>query len=102
MSAPWPVSPDDRQDILRVAARLTTASGDSSAVVINAGPLLAWVEEATSRTDMRVRLRALVQHSGNCALQRRDEAVISCADNPEVFLRGAKVLYAFATAGGAA
>jgi hypothetical protein len=74
-------------------------SGDSQAVVINAGPLLAWAEQAGDADDLRVRLRALMHYSANCAAAASSVAVLACADDPSRFLEGAKVLYAFATAG---
>lgn len=100
--SPLTASPEQRQRILRVAARLTTTRTDPAAVVINAGPLLAWVESAASEDDMRSRLVALRDHSANCAMDPDETSVWPLADNPDAFLRGAKVLYAFATAGGAA
>ena len=91
----------DRQRILRFAGRLTTNSGDAIAVAVNAGPLLAWVEDASDAADAETRIRALSQHSANCAFAVTDDAVQIAADNPAEFLRGAKILYAFAMAGGA-
>lgn len=94
-----PVSPDQRQDILRSAARFTTDHANAEAVVINAGVLLAWAEEAATERDLLVRLRALGQQSINTYMARDDPAALVVADDPDAFLRGARVLYAFATAG---
>ena len=88
----------DRQLVLRFAGRLTTNSGDAVAVAVNAGPLLAWAEDASHAADAETRIRALSQHFANCAFAVTDDAVQIAADNPAEFLRGAKILYAFATA----
>ena len=106
------VSPRDREDVLRWATRITTLKTDPAAVIINAGPLLAWLEDATSKEDQRLRHAALARCYTNLATMRTDSAADdtdaflrrqglapAAGDNPEEFLQNARVFYAFLTAG---
>jgi hypothetical protein len=86
-----PVSPQVRARVLRFASALTREPDNAAAVAVNASPLLAWLEAASSPQDMRARLRALSQHHQDTALAVPD-------DNPDRFLAGARMLYAFMTA----
>ena len=93
------VKPDARLSILHMAARLTTARHDPVAVAVNAGALLAWVEDASEDRDARARLDAMKQHSHNLQMTRLNRDEHPEDDNPEELLRGAKFLYSFAVAG---
>jgi hypothetical protein len=94
------VSPQVRQGILRYASDLTTTRSDPVSVAVNAAPLLAWLEDAADEHDQDLRRGALRQHWANACLgSGRDEAV---SDNPDEFLRAARVLYAFTVAAGGA
>lgn len=89
--------PGDRLTVLNVAAGLTRRCSDAAAVAAHAGVLIEWVEAAAGRADASFRLRALWQHSCSCAAVSRSDPR-PWMDDPAVFLRGAQVLYAFATA----
>ena len=96
MTVTTEVKANDRLSILSVAAHFTSHREDPAAVAINAGPLLAWAEAAAGSHDLAVRIRSLRQHDYNRAgCGPGDPAT----DNPDEFLRGAGVLYAFATDG---
>ena len=105
------VSPQDREEVLRWASRITSQKTDPSAVIINAGPLLAWLEDAPDRPDQRLRLAALGRVSTNAMARSEDDAddveaflrrqgLASVGDDPEAFLAKAKTYYAFLTSGG--
>jgi len=90
------VSGQERLSILSYAAAFTTSRSDPVAVAVNAAPLLAWAEAAADIGDLSLRLRAMTQQRLNGGFDQDD----ALADNPDEFLRRAKLLYAFATAGG--
>jgi hypothetical protein len=81
-----------RARALRVASQITSNRRVATAVAINASPLLAWLEASEDQDDLRLRWQAMRQHYLNIFDQRGD-------DDPERFLGGAQVLYAFLTAG---
>lgn len=54
-AAPVTVRPSVRARVLGWAANLTTTPGDPAAVAANASPLLQWLEQATSKTDLAAR-----------------------------------------------
>jgi hypothetical protein len=87
-----PVKADawDRNFVLLAASALTSARGDTDAVLANAIPLLAWLEEADSRNDMSIRVQALLGQRG---VDHRAD------DDPGRFLAEAVKLYEFMTAG---
>lgn len=94
------VDTDVRQRLLRYAARFTTSAADPVAVAVNAGPLLAWLEDAPRPADAEARLDAMQQQSNSyCRLSPSELADLGLADDPAEFVRRAGVLYAFATAG---
>ena len=77
----------DRDAILAMAARITTDSTDTMAVVANAVPLAEWIEAAIGDTDRGVRM---------AALRRQESSAIKNPgcwdDNPRRFLDGARTL----------
>jgi hypothetical protein len=81
-----------RAKVLTFAAALTSEKDNAAAVAVNASPLLAWLEDASSEDDMYPRLRAMTLHHLNTQCDPPD-------DNPERFLTEARTLYAFMTAG---
>jgi hypothetical protein len=85
-------SPSQRQDVQSVAASLTRDSADPAVVNALAGPLLDWVQAASGREDLGLRLRALRQQQFNGQPSRRVQA------GPEAFLGNAQALYDYATA----
>jgi len=94
------VDADARRKILTYAARFTSDTADAVAVVVNAGALLAWLEEAPDLTDAQSRIDAMHrQFCGYGPLTPSEMAALRLLDDPCEFLRRAKRLYAFATAG---
>jgi hypothetical protein len=87
------VHPKIRDDVLRYAARLTSDKHNPAAVVINASPILAWLEEASDEHDLRARCRALSRQHVDQALAHAEPD-----DNPERFLVAARAWYAFLSA----
>jgi hypothetical protein len=87
------VPPRLRADVLRYASRLTTERDVAVAAVINTAPMLAWLEAATDEYDLMLRMQALRQQDVNRTGAPAD-------DDPDRFVREAKVLYAFLTADG--
>jgi hypothetical protein len=86
--------------VLKYASRIASDETSPAAVVINAGPLLAWLEQAHGLGDMRRRLTALSRQYCNLPLGKHPDTD-PVLDNPDAFVEAAKVLYAFATAGDA-
>jgi hypothetical protein len=93
MTRRYPATPAARAKVLQYASALTSDRGNAAAVAVNASPLLAWLEAASSPEDMRVRARAMNRHYWDTVLAVPD-------DDPDRFLAGARTLYAFMTAGG--
>ena len=93
------IPPQAREDVLRYASRIASDETNPVAVVINAGPLLAWLEEAPHQADARRRLNALSRYYCNLPPYHAGPDPDPVLDNPDAFVEAAKVLYAFATAG---
>lgn len=83
-----------REDVLIYAKMITTDTADAVAVAVSASPLLAWIEEAATDSDLKDRHRALRRHHAGML-----GAHLAPSDDPRPLLAGAKVLYAFITAG---
>jgi excisionase family DNA binding protein len=86
------VPPDVRADVLRYTSALTVNKGDPVAVVVNASPLVGWLEGAADAADLEVRRMALCrQHTNRCGADPDDD--------PDRFLTEARTIYAFLAAG---
>lgn len=83
-----------RAKVLDVSSQFTRVPSDASAVTANAGPLISWLESASSEDDLQVRWRALHR-------QHLDEFTdhVDADDDPGRFLIEAGKLYAFMTGG---
>lgn len=95
----------ERDDLLKLAADLTTTLHRPEAVAVNAGVLLAWAEDAADGEDKRRRLGALEAQARNVRRHafRQDEdpgaaLLAAYADNPAGLVADAAVLHAFMTA----
>jgi hypothetical protein len=84
-----------RAGVLEVAAQLTSDPRDAAAVVMNARPLLAWLEAAAEDDDgedLKARYQALREQWANETRRNAD-------DNPDRFLAEAVKLYEFLASG---
>lgn len=86
--------------VLSWARDLTTDRANSVAVLVNASPILDWLEAAEDLSDQTARFRALSQANWS-QLARNQNKQPEWFDNPDRFLDDAKRYYAFITNGGA-
>lgn len=86
--------PELRQAVLRYASGLASDPSDPIAVVLNAVPLLAFLQDADDAADQAVRRACMDRQYGNLFF----EAVPVDPVTPEEFLADVLVLYAFVTA----
>jgi excisionase family DNA binding protein len=77
---------------LRYTSALTTTTSDPVAVVINASPLVGWLEDAADKADLEVRCMAMCR-------QHTNRVAVDPDDDPDRVLAEARTLYAFLTAG---
>ena len=110
------VDVEKRAAVLAVASGFTSDRTNAAMVTENAGPLLAWLEEAGRETpsrrgclwviklwrrlrkadakaDLDARAVAIWQHHLNLTAEEDDNEVV--IDNPGEFLSGARALYCF-------
>jgi hypothetical protein len=78
-----------RAEVLRWASALTVDQTNSTAVAINASPLLAWLEAATDDHDLDARVGALRRHHTNRLWD------VPPDDDPDRFVREARTFYGF-------
>jgi excisionase family DNA binding protein len=86
------IPPDVRADVVRYTSDLTNEESDPVAVVVNASPLVGWLEDAADEADLEIRCMALREQHANCFAVDPD-------DDPDRFLAQARTIYAFLTAG---
>jgi len=87
-------SAHERNRVLNFASNLCTTPDNPTAVLIQASPLLAWLEAATTEDDLQARMNALSQ-----TFQNRCKSYRPADDNPDLFVKEAKQYHAFLTAG---
>ena len=85
--------PDIRQSVLRYASALAGDPADAIGVVVNAIPLLGWLEEAPDKADQLQRRACMDRHCANLFFVGDPGESVT----PEQFLAGVRVLYAFIT-----
>lgn len=85
------VSEKIRGDVLMYASAITTLRESATAVIVNASPLLAWLEDATDESDMQQRHNAL--HRQFMTRKHVPD------DDPDRFVREAQQYYAFMSTG---
>lgn len=90
----WHVDDPARECVLRWASQFTIDQASPSAVMVNAFPLLDWLEKSLDECDFEVRHAALSRLHNN-----RNAAQTDPDDDPARFVAEAEVFYAFMAAG---
>jgi hypothetical protein len=84
------VTHEDRQAVLAAASAIVPDPSDAMAVVVSGGPILDFLEAATSEDDLNVRRAALERHHANVFFAAAKGRI-----SPEHFVQGMRTLYIF-------
>jgi hypothetical protein len=86
--------PEIRHAVLRYASALAADPSDAVTVVVNAIPLLGWLQDAPDEQDQALRKACMDRHHANVHFLEGGAGELL---TPEEFLAGVITLYAFVT-----